>query len=54
MIGLSLGRTEDDPRSLTIVLKYGRDRQSAIDGIRRRVTEARSYEAGGPPADDDD
>ncbi len=26
---------EDDPRSLTIVLKYGRDRTSAIDGIRR-------------------
>src|SRR3954469_11612049 len=27
--------TEDDPRSLTIVLKYGRDRSSAIDGIKR-------------------
>jgi small subunit ribosomal protein S8 len=27
--------TEDDPRTLTIVLKYGRDRASAIDGIRR-------------------
>jgi small subunit ribosomal protein S8 len=26
---------EDDPRQLTIVLKYGRDRASAIDGIRR-------------------
>jgi small subunit ribosomal protein S8 len=26
-------RTEDDPR--TIVLKYGRDRSSAIDGIKR-------------------
>jgi small subunit ribosomal protein S8 len=26
---------EDDPRQLTIVLKYGRDRSSAIDGIRR-------------------
>ena len=26
---------EDDPRQLTIVLKYGRDRTSAIDGIRR-------------------
>jgi small subunit ribosomal protein S8 len=28
-------RTEDDPRTLTIVLKYSRDRSSAIDGIRR-------------------
>jgi small subunit ribosomal protein S8 len=28
-------REEEDPRSLTIVLKYGRDRTSAIDGIRR-------------------
>jgi small subunit ribosomal protein S8 len=28
-------RQEDDPRTLTIVLKYGRDRSSAIDGIRR-------------------
>jgi len=28
-------RTEDDPRTLTIVLKYSRDRASAIDGIRR-------------------
>jgi len=27
--------TEDDPRQLTIVLKYGRDRTSAIDGIKR-------------------
>ena len=30
--------SEDDgsgPKNLTIVLKYGRDRQSAIDGIRR-------------------
>ncbi|SRR6266542_3993027 len=26
---------EEDPRTLTIVLKYGRDRSSAIDGIRR-------------------
>ena len=26
---------EDDPRQLTIVLKYGRDRTSAIDGIKR-------------------
>ena len=25
----------DGPKKLTIVLKYGRDRQSAIDGIRR-------------------
>lgn len=25
----------DNPKKLTIVLKYGRDRQSAIDGIRR-------------------
>jgi small subunit ribosomal protein S8 len=28
-------RVEDDPRTITIVLKYGRDRVSAIDGIRR-------------------
>jgi small subunit ribosomal protein S8 len=28
-------RIEEDPRTLTIVLKYGRDRSSAIDGIRR-------------------
>jgi small subunit ribosomal protein S8 len=28
-------RQEEDPRHLTIVLKYGRDRTSAIDGIRR-------------------
>jgi small subunit ribosomal protein S8 len=28
-------RTEEDPRQLTIVLKYGRDRTSAIDGIKR-------------------
>jgi small subunit ribosomal protein S8 len=28
-------RTEEDPRKLTIVLKYSRDRASAIDGIRR-------------------
>lgn len=27
--------SEADPRRLTIVLKYGRDRTSAIDGIRR-------------------
>ena len=27
--------SEGDPRSLTIVLKYGRDRTSAIDGIKR-------------------
>lgn len=26
---------ETNPKKLTIVLKYGRDRQSAIDGIRR-------------------
>jgi small subunit ribosomal protein S8 len=25
----------DGPQKLTIVLKYGRDRQSAIDGVRR-------------------
>ena len=28
-------RIEDDPRVLTIVLKYDRNRSSAIDGIRR-------------------
>ena len=27
--------SEEDPRNLTIVLKYGRDRSSAIDGIKR-------------------
>jgi small subunit ribosomal protein S8 len=27
--------SEDDPKNLTIVLKYGRDRTSAIDGIKR-------------------
>jgi small subunit ribosomal protein S8 len=27
--------SEEDPRNLTIVLKYGRDRTSAIDGIKR-------------------
>lgn len=27
--------SDEDERALTIVLKYGRDRQSAIDGIRR-------------------
>lgn len=26
---------EEDPRYITVVLKYGRDRASAIDGIRR-------------------
>jgi small subunit ribosomal protein S8 len=25
----------EDPRTLTLVLRYGRDRQSAIDGLRR-------------------
>ena len=28
-------RDGEDPRTLQIVLKYGRDRQCAIDGIRR-------------------
>jgi small subunit ribosomal protein S8 len=28
-------RIEDDPRVLTIVLKYDRNRSSAIDGIKR-------------------
>ncbi len=28
-------RVDDDPSKITIVLKYGRDRASAIDGIRR-------------------
>ncbi len=28
-------RQEEDPRTIIIVLKYGRDRQSAIDGIKR-------------------
>ncbi|HKQ71132.1 MAG TPA: 30S ribosomal protein S8 [Polyangiaceae bacterium] len=28
-------RVEDDPRTLVVVLKYDRNRSSAIDGIRR-------------------
>jgi small subunit ribosomal protein S8 len=31
----------EDPRTLTIVLRYGRDRQSAIDGLRRVSTPGR-------------
>ncbi len=31
----------DGPRVLTLVLRYGRDRQSAIDGIRRVSTPGR-------------
>lgn len=30
-----------DPKTLTVVLRYGRDRQSAIDGIRRVSTPGR-------------
>jgi small subunit ribosomal protein S8 len=32
---------DDGPRTLTVVLRYGRDRQSAIDGIRRVSTPGR-------------
>jgi small subunit ribosomal protein S8 len=31
----------EDPRMLTVVLRYGRDRQSAIDGLRRVSTPGR-------------
>lgn len=31
----------DGPRTLTLVLRYGRDRQSAIDGVRRVSTPGR-------------
>jgi small subunit ribosomal protein S8 len=31
----------EDPKTLTVVLRYGRDRQSAIDGIRRVSTPGR-------------
>jgi small subunit ribosomal protein S8 len=31
----------EDPRTLTVVLRYGRDRQSAIDGLRRISTPGR-------------
>jgi small subunit ribosomal protein S8 len=31
----------EDPRMLTLVLRYGRERQSAIDGIRRVSTPGR-------------
>jgi small subunit ribosomal protein S8 len=31
----------DGPRQLTLVLRYGRDRQSAIDGLRRVSTPGR-------------
>jgi small subunit ribosomal protein S8 len=31
----------EDPKMLTLVLRYGRDRQSAIDGIRRVSTPGR-------------
>ena len=31
----------DDPKMLTLVLRYGRDRQSAIDGLRRVSTPGR-------------
>jgi small subunit ribosomal protein S8 len=31
----------EDPKTLTIVLRYGRDRQSAIDGLRRVSTPGR-------------
>src|SRR3984957_19360043 len=31
----------EEPKTLTVVLRYGRDRQSAIDGIRRVSTPGR-------------
>jgi small subunit ribosomal protein S8 len=31
----------EDPKTLTVVLRYGRDRQSAIDGLRRVSTPGR-------------
>ena len=31
----------EDPKVLTLVLRYGRDRQSAIDGVRRVSTPGR-------------
>jgi small subunit ribosomal protein S8 len=31
----------EEPRTLTLVLRYGRDRQSAIDGLRRVSTPGR-------------
>src|SRR5260370_38171823 len=38
----------EDPRMLTLILRYGRDRQSAIDGLRRVSTPGRRVY--GPPA----
>jgi small subunit ribosomal protein S8 len=31
----------EDPKMLTLILRYGRDRQSAIDGLRRVSTPGR-------------
>jgi len=31
----------EDPKTLTLVMRYGRDRQSAIDGLRRVSTPGR-------------
>jgi small subunit ribosomal protein S8 len=31
----------EDPKTLTLILRYGRDRQSAIDGLRRVSTPGR-------------
>jgi small subunit ribosomal protein S8 len=31
----------EDPKTLTLVMRYGRDRQSAIDGVRRVSTPGR-------------
>ena len=33
--------SEEDPKVLTLVLRYGRDRESAIDGLRRVSTPGR-------------
>jgi small subunit ribosomal protein S8 len=36
-----VSETDVSPRVLTLVLRYGRDRQSAIDGVRRVSTPGR-------------
>jgi small subunit ribosomal protein S8 len=36
-----VSETDVQPRVLTLVLRYGRDRQSAIDGVRRVSTPGR-------------
>jgi small subunit ribosomal protein S8 len=36
----------EDPRMLTLILRYGRDRQSAIDGLRKVSTPGRRVYVG--------